>query len=117
MALSADQLAASIGLGGARPLPSEHAKADADSPIQKMVPNKDSRTAKHDHAPSTSGAERVAEGLVFPTKAVAKSKRLNFAVYQDEAKRWTKAAKMMGVSLTVLIETVMNDFCDRNKIG
>lgn len=91
---SGAELAASLGLSaamGAEPEPGAPARRPG------------SRTA----AP--------AKGVEFPRAEEKKTKRVNLAFRPSEYARWEAAARDAGVSITVFVETVLNDYCSRTR--
>lgn len=89
-----------------------------------VEPKKPSATSQETNSPTVSSDpikttqyDKVeAIGDLFPKKASAKDKIITMKVHSYEYERWKKAAKKIGVSMTVFAETVLNDYCDRNNL-
>lgn len=97
-------------------------KSEKKTSVEKSSPASEVSTPKSNSAenapivapetPSTTSTD------LFPSKqnAVTKNRVMTMKVKTSEHERWKKAAKSVGVSLTSFIETVVNDYCDRNSL-
>lgn len=106
--LSADDLGASLGLG---PQPGKQVSRE----------RKPQSAAKHNSEaiekdPVSDDLSDVTPKLFDKVKQPVKDYNLTIRIYGYEIARWKKAAKQVGVSTTEFIETVINDYCDRNSL-
>lgn len=99
-------LGATLGLG----------KPTAPKNSSATVQESSNPTVSSDPIKTTQCDKIEAIGDLFPKKASAKDKIITMKVHSHEYERWKKAAKKIGVSMTVFAETVLNDYCDRNNL-
>ena len=80
---------------------------------KQAKPAQPKQAAKRQAAPKAQTKAKPAKEepeILFPEKAETKTQRVNLLLKPSDHKRWTAEAKKRGVSLTVLIETVMNAY-------
>lgn len=96
--------------------------AAQDAPKREPKPKLESEAQPKPKAkPRKQGPQKPAKvdgsQLFGPTaENERKSARIQMLVKESDNERWRNAAKSYGVSLTRFIETVLNDYCDRNDL-
>lgn len=122
-AMNPDELARAIGLAPAQPKEAiassepETKQCDAaeTASVKQSKRAVTKRTAKEPVVKKPPKNTQTSD--LFPkSKGETKNRQIVIRVQQSEYDRWSTAAKRNGVSLTVFIETVLNDFCDRNDL-
>lgn len=117
MAASADDMLSRLFSGAATDAPEDEAQAvpkSGSQPRRKAQPKpKPSAQKAGSSLPPDSDGSRL---FHTPGEGERKTVRIQLMVKESERERWREAAKRYDVSLTQFIETVVNDFCERDGL-
>lgn len=120
MALDNKALAASLGLGGlagaSSTPPNATPKADASKEPKKNERAVEEAKKNQGKAKQADSGNQASALFAGKSRESVKTRTMTIRVYPEEADRWKAAAEKLGVPVTVFIETVLNDFCDHNKL-
>lgn len=118
MATNADDMYGRL-FSGTKPKEQEGPKAAAKAkPESEEQPKPKTKTTGKAPKSDSGKVEKSDGARLFESKdgAETKATRIQLAVRESDSERWRKAAKRYDVSLTRFIETVLNDFCERNGL-